>query len=44
MKNKMIEQIFVDEKKYFIITPKGREFLLEYNKIQGFVESFGLQV
>jgi predicted transcriptional regulator len=43
LKNKMIEQITVDDKKFFIITQKGREFLQEFNKIRGFMESFGLQ-
>ena len=37
-------QIEIDEneKKEFILSKKGRDFLLEYSVIQNFVENFGL--
>ena len=45
--NKLVEEIIVkekkDEKKFFKLTPKGSEFLQEFNKIKIFAESYGLQ-
>jgi len=42
LKNKLMEQFFEDEQRFFKITPKGNEFLMEYGKIKVFSESFGL--
>ena len=42
LKNNLIEQIIIDEKRMFKITLKGNEFLQEFNKIKVFSESYGL--
>lgn len=42
LKNRLIEEFVEDEQKYFRITKKGNDFLIEYNKIKVFSESFGL--
>ena len=42
LKNNMLEQIIVDEKRMFKITLKGNEFLQEFNKIKIFSDSYGL--
>ena len=42
LKNKLIEQIKESDKRLFIITEKGHDFLNEFNKIKIFSESYGL--
>ena len=42
LKNNLAEQMIIDERRVFKITPKGNEFLLEFNKIKIFSESYGL--
>lgn len=42
LKNSLIEQIIVNEKRMFKINLKGNEFLQEFNKIKVFSESYGL--
>jgi predicted transcriptional regulator len=42
MQNQLIGEMTEKEKKYFIITQKGREFLEEFNKIKIFSEAYGL--
>ena len=42
LKNSLIEQFFDCEQRFFRITPKGNEFLMEFNKIKVFSDSFGL--
>ena len=42
LKNKMIEEIILKEKRLFKITDRGNEFLQEFNKIKIFSESYGL--
>jgi predicted transcriptional regulator len=42
LKNNLIEQIIVNEKRMFKINLKGNEFLQEFNKIKVFSESYGL--
>ncbi|VVB78616.1 Winged helix-turn-helix [uncultured archaeon] len=42
LKNNLAEQTIVDEKRMFKITLKGNEFLLEFNKIKIFSDSYGL--
>jgi len=40
----LINQIKFDGKNTFVITPKGKLFLEEYNKFHEFAESFGLEM
>ena len=42
MEKGMVEEIFEKDKKMFMLTDKGREFLLEFERIREFSESFGL--
>ena len=42
LKNNLAEQMILDEKRMFKITPRGHEFLTEFNKIKIFSESYGL--
>ena len=42
LKNKMIEEVMLEDKRFFKITSKGNEFLIEFSKIKIFSESFGL--
>ena len=42
LKNSLVEEFFEDEQRFFRITPRGNEFLMEFNKIKIFSESFGL--
>ncbi|MEK6859253.1 MAG: winged helix-turn-helix domain-containing protein [Nanoarchaeota archaeon] len=42
LKNNLAEQVIVDEKRMFKITPHGNGFLEEFNKIKIFSESYGL--
>lgn len=42
IKNGLIEQFFEDEQRYYKITNKGNEFLMEFSKIKVFSDSFGL--
>jgi len=39
----LIEETLIDKTKYFVITPKGNEFIQEFNKIKIFAESYGLE-
>ena len=43
LKNNLIEQIEIKEKRFYKITSKGSEFLHEFNKIKIFAESYGLE-
>ena len=40
----LINEIKFDGKNTFVITPKGRLFLEEYNRFHEFAESFGLEM
>lgn len=42
LKNNLAEQMILNEKRVFKITPKGNEFLIEFNKIKIFSDSYGL--
>ncbi len=42
LSNKMMEEIIDKDKRFFKITPKGNEFLMEFSKIKVFSESFGM--
>jgi len=42
LKNKFMEEVMDRDKKFFKITSKGNEFLIEFSKIKIFSESFGL--
>lgn len=42
LKNNLIEEVLDKGKRFYKITLKGNEFLLEFNKIKIFSESFGL--
>jgi predicted transcriptional regulator len=42
LKNNLVEEFFEDEQRFFRITSRGNEFLMEFNKIKIFSESFGL--
>jgi predicted transcriptional regulator len=42
MAKEMVEEIEEKGKKMFLITDKGREFLLEFERIKEFSDSFGL--
>ena len=42
LKNSLVEEFFEDEQRFFRITSRGNEFLMEFNKIKIFSESFGL--
>jgi len=44
LKNNFLEEFLNNGKKYFRITPKGNEFLREFNKMKVFSESFGLSL
>ena len=39
-----IEKVDENGKTYYLITMKGREFLLEFKKIQKFSEAFGIDL
>ena len=43
LKKGLMQETIIEEIKYFIITPKGNEFLQEFSKIKIFAESYGLQ-
>jgi predicted transcriptional regulator len=43
LKNNLIEEIIVEERKFYKLAKKGQEFLSEYYKIKNIAESFGLQ-
>ena len=38
----MVKEVYEKDKKMFVITDKGREFLMEFERIREFSESFGL--
>ena len=40
----LVNQIKFDGKNTFVITPRGRLFLEEYNRFHEFAESFGLEM
>ena len=40
----LVNQIKFDGKNTFVITPKGKLFLEEYNKFHEFAESYGLEM
>jgi predicted transcriptional regulator len=42
LKNRFMEEVNDKDKRFFKITPKGNEFLFEFNKIKIFSDSFGL--
>ncbi len=42
LKNSLIEEVVVEDKKFFRIREKGYEFLEEFGKIKVFAESYGL--
>ena len=42
-KNNLIEQVEINQKRFFKITLKGNKFLQEFNKIKIFAESYGLE-
>ena len=42
LKNKMMKEVMDRDKRFFKITLKGNEFLIEFNKIKIFSESFGM--
>ncbi len=42
LSNKMMEEVKDKDKRFFKITPKGNEFLMEFSKIKVFSESFGM--
>jgi len=42
LKNKFMEEVIDKDKRFFKITNKGNEFLIEFSKIKIFSESFGL--
>ena len=42
LKNGFMEEVSDKDKRFFKITPKGNEFLIEFSKIKIFSESFGL--
>ncbi len=46
-KSELIEKNLIkeekkDSKKYFVLTDKGRNFLMEYKQIKNLIEDFGL--
>jgi predicted transcriptional regulator len=43
MQDGFVEKIIEGNNTYYIITLKGREFLLEFKKIQKFSEAFGIE-
>ena len=42
LKNGLITEMQDEDKKFFVITSKGNEFLQEYKKIKIFSEAFGI--
>ena len=42
LRKELIQEDYVKEKKYFILTAKGSEFLEQYRVIENFIENFGL--
>jgi predicted transcriptional regulator len=40
--NKLIEEVTEGEKRYFVLTQKGLEFLQEFKRMQTFTKSYGL--
>lgn len=42
IKNKLMQEVFEDDKKFYAITARGLKFLEEFYKIKIFSESFGL--
>lgn len=42
LNNRFVEETYSDDKKFFVITSKGRDFLVEFNKIKIFSDSYGL--
>ena len=42
LKNRFMEEINEKDKRFFRITNKGHEFLIEFSKIKIFSESYGL--
>jgi len=42
LKNGFMQEVSDRDKKFFKITPKGNEFLIEFSKMKIFSESFGL--
>lgn len=42
IKKDFIKLEITDEKRFFIITKKGNDFLQEYKMIENFVSNFGL--
>ncbi len=42
LKNNMIQERVIKDKKFFEITEKGLKFIAEYKKIKEFSDSFGL--
>lgn len=39
---RLIEEKEIKDKKFFILTPKGNNFLEEYRSIEVFIKNFGL--
>lgn len=42
MGKKLIEEIMIKDKKYFVLTEQGSKFFVDYMKIKEFTDAFGL--
>jgi predicted transcriptional regulator len=42
--NKLIKSITIDNKQYYVITDKGKNYIYEFKKFQSFSEIFGITI